>query len=324
MEVLATLAQGELGKDERWHSTAPGDRERLVAAALKQDSEQRSREAAAATRAFRVLLQERLLGPASIAGREPPTFGEARRLLRGDPRWKAVASVAERQQLYGEAASDASRQCLRRRQRQAEDEDELMERRKRSRRAQAEAEFRGILTSHVKSLLQVSWAEARVLLDGVGGPAELDEAGRERVFEELRRAEAQERVAAFADVLRHASADFLGLEACFEDAYAAVLSKLGGEVQVQGVSVADLRRTWETWRRAKLTEAVEIFNAWLLQCEHFAKAAKDPEAHSGRGPLFEALCGKLAGDPRYLRLNVVPEKRRGLIMARLRQVASLQ
>merc|ERR1711920_440347 len=112
----------------------------------------------------------------------------------------------------------------------------------------------------------------------------------------------------------------------FEKARTAVLelSQPGGPRadRLQGVPFAELRQTWEIWRRSRLAEAKENFQAWLRQCGQLCEVAQDTEAQGGRGPGFDALCEKLCIDPHYRRLDAIPNERRRLIVARLQEAAA--
>merc|ERR1719433_1297452 len=116
----------------------------------------------------------------------------------------------------------------------------------------AEAEFREVLAEHVRTPLEFSWAEVRVLLGGVGVPSDLDEADREGIFNSVRRAALEQQLAAFAGALQQIPVSALGAEASFEEAHAAALLKLGGEERLRGAPTPDLRSAWEVWRRARL------------------------------------------------------------------------
>jgi len=327
-QALATIADSDLGRDVRWGHTAPSDRARIVAASLDEDLRRRQEETIVACRAFGEMVQERVLRPGAAAGaaaEPPPSWPKARRSLRDDPRYQAVDSAAVRERLYGELAAEAERRWLQMKRRQADDDDELAHRRKRSRRTESEAEFRRLLEERVKNPLDFSWAEVRVLLHGTEGstPADLDEASREGVFNELRRSENTRRLGAFADALRKLPPDVVGPQASFEEALGAVLGSLaGGKARLQGVPDADIRRAWEDWRRAALAEAAEAFKLWLRQCEHLCEVADDPEAHFGHGQAFELLCKKLEANKLYQRLDRVPGERRKLIAKRLREAAA--
>lgn len=255
-QAVAAIAHSDLGRDPRWHSTSQDERQRLVKQAFDKEMHRRSEVAAAASRAFRSMVQQVILAPAEVACQEPPPFGEARRMLRADPRWKAVSDADMRQQLYSAAAAEAALRLQQKRRRQADDEDELAACRQRSRRLQAEEEFRSILSERVKATLEVTWLEARFLLGdaGFGGAlTDLDEVAREAIFNEVRRDESARCLAAFAEVLRAASSAALRMEHSFEEVCALLASKVpGGEARLRGVPQADLRDAWSVWRRARL------------------------------------------------------------------------
>mmetsp|Transcript_71157 Transcript_71157/g.231131 ORF Transcript_71157/g.231131 Transcript_71157/m.231131 type:complete len:445 (-) Transcript_71157:718-2052(-) len=94
-EALSKMAKSDLGADKRWGAAAPKDRERMLAEVLKEEGKANQEEAITAVKAFRAMLQEAIIGPAESAGADPPPFGEARRLLRGDARWKAPGATKQ-------------------------------------------------------------------------------------------------------------------------------------------------------------------------------------------------------------------------------------
>jgi len=323
-EALSKMAKSDLGADKRWGAAAPKDRERMLAEVLKEEGKANQEEAITAVKAFRAMLQEAIIGPAESAGADPPPFGEARRLLRGDARWKAVVDIAERQRLYGDVASEAARRIHAKRKARAEDEDELTSKRFHSRRSEAEKRFREMLDEHLKAPLELTWPEARMLMREAlkKSPPDLDEVSCEIIFGEVKSEDGERRLAAFADVLRRAPVEALGPELSFDQAKAVAVTKLpGGEARLQGLPPQDLRRCWEDWRRVRLAEASQAFEAWLQGCVFLEEAASDPDALQARGPAFEALCKRLSTDARYVRLSPVPRERIKLIVGRLEEAA---
>ncbi|CAK0856603.1 unnamed protein product, partial [Prorocentrum cordatum] len=133
----------------------------------------------------------------------------------------------------------------------------------------------------------------RMLLEDAEVPADLDEASREAIFNEMCREAREERLEAFGDALLRLPLEALGLEATFEEACAAVCQRLG-TWSPQGVPQAELKCAWEDWRRVRIVEHGGYLSDWLRECGHFAEAARSPEAREGRGPAFAALCAELA------------------------------
>ncbi|CAK0856604.1 unnamed protein product [Prorocentrum cordatum] len=119
-EWLRALADSGLGADERWEPVPPDDREKMVRMAFEAHQRRSSEAAALACQAFQALLEEAVLGAGGGVA-EPPPFGEVRRLLRAEPRWKAVGCAEKRQSLYAAAAADAARRWLRKRRQEAQD-----------------------------------------------------------------------------------------------------------------------------------------------------------------------------------------------------------
>jgi len=323
-EAVSKMAKSDLGADKRWGAAAPKDRERMLAEVLKEEGKANQEEAMTAVKAFRAMLQEAIIGPAESAGADPPPFGEVRRLLRGDARWKAVVDVAERQRLYGDVASEAARRIHAKRKARAEDEDELTSKRFHSRRSEAEKRFREMLDEHLKAPLELTWPEARMLMREAlkRSPMDLDEVSCEIIFGEVKSEDGERRLAAFADALRRAPVEALSPELSFDQAKAVAVTKLpGGEARLQGLPPQDLRRCWEDWRRVRLAEAAQAFEAWLKGCVFLEEAASDPNALQARGPAFEALCKRLSTDARYVRMSPVPRERIKLIVGRLEEAA---
>eukprot|EP00933_Yihiella_yeosuensis_P081739 TRINITY_DN95427_c0_g1_i1.p1 TRINITY_DN95427_c0_g1~~TRINITY_DN95427_c0_g1_i1.p1 ORF type:complete len:464 (-),score=116.99 TRINITY_DN95427_c0_g1_i1:71-1288(-) len=324
-EAIAKIAASPLGRDHRWRLAHEGDRRRVVAIAFADEQRHRREEAEKAARDFRLLLQETILDSkkGAAAGAEPPSFGEARSLLRHDERWKAVGSTEIRQRIFGEVADVANRKWLKKKREEAEEEDELLERRKRSRRSTAESEYLKILEEHIRCPLELSWQEVRVLLSNTkGAPDDLDEAGRESVFNKMRQEDLDRKLGVFSEALLKSSADEIGPELSFAQASELVMAKIGNEARVRGVPQTELKRSWEDWRRLRLEEAADAFRSLLRQSEYLAEAVDDQDAHSGKGIVFEALVEKLKTDKRYRRLDPVPTQRTRIILARLAEAAA--
>mmetsp|Transcript_71152 Transcript_71152/g.231098 ORF Transcript_71152/g.231098 Transcript_71152/m.231098 type:complete len:300 (-) Transcript_71152:56-955(-) len=277
---------------------------------------------------------------------------EGARCNEAAERSKAVVDIAERQRLYGDVASEvltndccwtegspqppsqttlpatapaeAARRIHAKRKARAEDEDELTSKRFHSRRSEAEKRFREMLDEHLKAPLELTWPEARMLMREAlkKSPPDLDEVSCEIIFGEVKSEDGERRLAAFADVLRRAPVEALGPELSFDQAKAVAVTKLpGGEARLQGLPPQDLRRCWEDWRRVRLAEASQAFEAWLQGCVFLEEAASDPDALQARGPAFEALCKRLSTDARYVRLSPVPRERIKLIVGRLEEAA---
>merc|ERR1712032_237212 len=100
----------------------------------------------------------------------------------------------------------------------------------------------------------------------------------QRVFNSVRQDAVVKQIDAFKQALWRAPADQLGPELSFEQARTGVLELAQpGRLQarcLEGVPVADLRQTWEIWRRSRLAEAKENFQAWLKQCGQLCKVAE--------------------------------------------------
>lgn len=318
-EALDKLATSKFSEDERWRLAPPGDRQRLVARTVTEVIAQRHARTEQAAKDLRALLQETVLSPARV-GAEMPTFDDAQRQLRQESRWKAVETVAQRQHVFDTVASEASKQWLAKKRRQAEDEDELLEHRKKSRRSEAEQDFRHVLLQHINFPLELTWAEVQILLRDSTVLVDLDETGQEWVFNQLCKEDLDRRCACISEALYKSSADEIGPELPFMEAYRLVVEKVG-EVRVRGVPEAELKRLWEDWRRLRLEEALDAFGSWLRQCEHISEAARDPMARAGSGVMFEELQEKLRADKRYVRLDILPTKRKQIILDRLREAA---
>lgn len=318
-EALDKLAASKFSEDERWRLAAPGDRQRLVARTLGDVIAQRRARNEQAAKDLRALLQETVLSPARV-GAEMPTFDDAQKLLCQEPRWNAVDTVAQRQHVYDTAASEASKQWLAKKRRQADDEDELLEHRKKSRRSEAEQDFRQLLVQQINFPLELTWAEVQILLRDSTVLVDLDEAGQEWVFNQLCKEDLDRRCACISDALHKSSADEIGPELQFMEAYRLVVEKVG-EVRARGVPEAELKRLWEDWRRLRLEEAMDAFGSWLRKCEHISEAARDPMARAGVGVTFEELQEKLKADKRYVRLDSLPTRRKQIILDRLREAA---
>eukprot|EP00930_Biecheleria_cincta_P030829 TRINITY_DN21372_c0_g1_i1.p1 TRINITY_DN21372_c0_g1~~TRINITY_DN21372_c0_g1_i1.p1 ORF type:complete len:517 (-),score=131.59 TRINITY_DN21372_c0_g1_i1:12-1562(-) len=318
-EALEKLATSDFSKDERWRLAAHGDRQRLVTRVFGELIAQRRARAEHAAKDFRALLGETVLSPAKV-GAEMPTFDDAQNMLGQELRWKAVDTVAQRQQIFATVASEASKQWLAKKRRQAEDEDELLEHRKKSKRSEAEHDFRQLLVQHINFPLELTWAEVQILLRDSTLVVDLDEAGQEWVFNQLCKEDLERRCACISEALHQSSADEIGPELPFMEAYRLVVAKVG-EVRVRGVPEAELKRLWEDWRRLRLEEAMDAFGSWLRKCEHISEAARDPMAREGVGEMFKALQDKLRADKRYVRLDSLPNRRNKIILDRLREAA---
>lgn len=328
-DALASIAKSDLGADSRFTSASRGVRERLIGEALREQQRERDTEVAESVTAFRALLQAAVFGPAAKACKEPPPFGDVRRQLREDPRWKAVSDAGLLQELFTAAAAEAAQRLQQRRRKRAEEEDELASRRLRMRRQDGEEAFRLLLTEHVTAPLQLTWPEARILLeDGLAkAPLELDEAAREAAFNELRQEALARCLATFADALRGIPLETVPPEESFEEARKAVAQQIPGiDGRLEGSLATELRRTWEDWRRARLSVAAEELRSWLREpdCQHVNDAAADAQALQGAGPRFEALCMKLSVDARYKRLRLLPGERRRIIVERLVELDAAQ
>eukprot|EP00401_Gymnodinium_catenatum_P063262 CAMPEP_0117609908 /NCGR_PEP_ID=MMETSP0784-20121206/81589_1 /TAXON_ID=39447 /ORGANISM="" /LENGTH=622 /DNA_ID=CAMNT_0005413273 /DNA_START=35 /DNA_END=1899 /DNA_ORIENTATION=- len=282
--VVARISQSDLGEDRRWLGVEASARERFVAAALRESREEEGAKAEEMGRAFRSLLQDRVLSGHCSSGPLPP-WEDAQRMLSDDDQYRSLGSPDLCRRIYSEMVQEAERQTLQAVRRRKQDKDEMAEQRKRSRRTKVEDEFRSLVLRHVRSPLEVSWAEARILLSGEAMPEEIDDAGREGIFNELREEEATRRHESFATALRQASADVVGLESSFEQARSVVASRLAaGEAQFTGLPAASLRRIWEDWRRARIDEAVGAFRLWIRQRRDLLpRASADAEVHEGRG-----------------------------------------
>eukprot|EP00927_Polykrikos_kofoidii_P037424 TRINITY_DN31574_c0_g1_i1.p1 TRINITY_DN31574_c0_g1~~TRINITY_DN31574_c0_g1_i1.p1 ORF type:complete len:622 (+),score=111.32 TRINITY_DN31574_c0_g1_i1:119-1984(+) len=332
-QALARVEASDLGNDQRWFAVAPMERARLVAAAVREEETKRTHEVMSARRSFKELLEERILVGDAVTGAAAPQllpWVEVRRLLCNHPSFKAVGSAAICEQAYDEVAAQSARQQLKAKRKEKLEKDAMAERRKRSHRSQAESEFRRLLCLRVRVPLEVSWTEAKVLLDGCDVPAELDEASQEGIFSKVRQEEISQRSDAFVEALRQTSMEDVGPHMTFEEARSVASSRMcglggsshGGESLLRCVPEAALRQVWEVWRRARLQDAAEAFQAFLRQSSHFFEATSDPRAHDGEGPTFELLLSKLSGDIRYKRLALVPRERRRHVIARLREVAT--
>lgn len=318
-EALEKLATSDFSKDERWRLVAHGDRQRLVTGAFAELIAQNRARVEQAAKDFRALLGETVLSPARV-GAEMPTFDDAQSMLGQEPRWKAVDTVARRQQIYATVASEASKQWLAKKRRQAEDEDELLEHRKKSRRSEAEHDFQQLLVQHINFPLELTWAEVQILLRDSTLLVDLDEAGQEWVFNQLCKEDLDRRCACISEALHKSSADEIGPELLFMEAYKLVVAKVG-EVRVRGVPEVELKRLWQDWRRLRLEEAMDAFGSWLCKCEHISEAAQDPMAREGVGEVFIALQEKLRADKRYVRLDSLPTRRNKILLDRLREAA---
>ena len=199
---------------------------------------------------------------------------------------------------------------------------ELAEHRKRSRRDVVEQEVRDLLQRKIRSPLDLSWDEVRVVLQEEHAqlPEDVEEAYLHEVFNRVCDEDKERRAGAFSSELLRCSVEELGPELPFEAVCERVACQLGSEL-LRPVPEAELRIRWENWRRHRLTEAAEAFKVFLRQSEVLATAARDPRAVRGEGTKFQELCDELRKDKRYLRLELLPTQRRRLIIERLEEVA---
>ena len=180
--------------------------------------------------------------------------------------------------------------------------------------------MRDLLQRKIRSPLDLSWDEVRVLLQEERAqlPEDVEEAYLHEVFNRVCDEDKQRRAGAFSSELLRC--EELGPELSFEAVCEKAASLLGGEL-LRPVPEAELRIRWENWRRHRLTEAAEAFKLFLRKSELLATAARDPDALRGEGAKFQELCEQLQQDKRYLRLELLPTQRRRLIISRLEEVA---
>lgn len=308
VSLAATMAELErhFAQDGRWTQVAAPERQRLVelrwadVRKLKQEEEQK------AARAWRSWLLEKVFHHPAM---RPPAFDA---LPMTDAASFEALPVARRRAIYEELAAELARKAASEKKAEADEEDDLLEKHKRSRLEVAEEDFRGLLAKKIRSPLEFNWKEITMVLDGEKLP-ELDEVDLETIFNEVKSEDLARRLDAF-------SAALLRSELVAETSLQEAIQSVEMEEYLQAVPQNELKKRWEDWRRFRVTEALDVFAAWLRQ--EPALYTAEAQRAASRGAAVEELCKKLESDLRYRRLDWVPSQRMKVITARLDEIAA--
>eukprot|EP00435_Cladocopium_sp_Y103_P048931 s2478_g14.t1 len=303
-----TLAELErhFAQDSRWAQVAAPERRRLVELKWAEVRKVKEEEEQTAARAWRSWLLEKVFHQAL----RPPAFDALP--MTEAPAVDAALPMARRRAIYEELAAELARKVASEKKAEADEEDDLLEKRKRSRLDVAEEDFRGLLAKKIRSPLEFSWKEVTMVLDGEKLP-ELNEVDLETIFNEVKSEDLVRRLDAFSAALLRSD---LAAETSLQEAMQSVEM----EEYLQAVPQNELKKRWEDWRRFRVTEALDIFAAWLRQ--EPALYAAEARGAASRGAAVEELCKKLESDIRYRRLDWVPSQRMKIITARLDEVAA--
>ncbi|CAK9019796.1 unnamed protein product [Durusdinium trenchii] len=260
-----------------------------------------------AWRAFRALLLETVFLQFP-ADNHVPSFEEVSQTsVASQPRWTALGEP-KRREIYQALAQERAKRWARERRQETEEEDDLLEKRKRSRLVLAEEDFRSLLERKVKSPLEFSWKEVTMLLDGEKLP-DLDEVDLETIFNQVRTEDLERRLAMFSSTLLRNE------KVTMEMSMGEVIQTLEMQEHLRAVPENLLKKSWEDWRRFRLTEALEAFRSWLRESPELAETNRlDEDA-------VQELCTRLKPDIRFRRLDLFPSQRKRLIMDRLKEIA---
>ncbi|CAK9019798.1 unnamed protein product [Durusdinium trenchii] len=302
-----TKLEAHFGQDPRWSAVSAHERQRLVESRIAEKQMVQAGEEEKAWRAFRALLLETVFLQFP-ADNHVPSFEEVSQTsVASQPRWTALGEP-KRREIYQALAQERAKRWARERRQETEEEDDLLEKRKRSRLVLAEEDFRSLLERKVKSPLEFSWKEVTMLLDGEKLP-DLDEVDLETIFNQVRTEDLERRLAMFSSTLLRNE------KVTMEMSMGEVIQTLEMQEHLRAVPENLLKKSWEDWRRFRLTEALEAFRSWLRESPELAETNRlDEDA-------VQELCTRLKPDIRFRRLDLFPSQRKRLIMDRLKEIA---